>query len=63
MEIRNPTPSALSIPIAINITNDNIVEGLESFQAHIVETSHWSRVRIGPQNIADVIIVDEDACN
>ena len=56
----DPAPSAVSLPIPINITNDNIMEDLEHFQARIVKTSDRFRIRIGPQDTVKVIIVDDD---
>lgn len=46
-----PAAFTLSSPIIINITNDGIAEGVEYFQAQIVETSDWIRVRIGQDTI------------
>ena len=56
-----PANSALSSPILINITNDNIFEGVEYFQACIVETSDIFRVRIG-QDTVNVTITDSELC-
>ena len=53
----HPAPFALSTPITINITNDGIAEGVEYFQACIVETSDRFRVRIG-QDTINVTITD-----
>ena len=52
-----PAPTALSSPILINITDDDIFEGVEYFQACIVETSDRFRVRIG-QDTVNVTITD-----
>ena len=52
-----PAPFTLSSPITIDITNDGIAEGVEYFQAHIVETSDRFRVRIG-QDTINVTITD-----
>ena len=56
----DPAPTALSSPILINITYDDIFEGVEYFQARIVKTSDRFRVRIGPQDTVKVIIVDDE---
>ena len=56
-----PAPFADSLPITINITNDTIFEGLEYFQAHIVETSDLIRVRICQQDTVNVTIIDDDS--
>ena len=53
----DPAPFALSSPITINIMNDGIAEGVEYFQAQIVETSDRFRVRIG-QDTINVTITD-----
>ena len=52
-----PAPFTLSSPITINITNDGIAEGVEYFQAQIMETSDRFRVRIG-QDTINVTITD-----
>ena len=52
-----PAPFTLSPPITIDITNDGIAEGVEYFQARIVETSDWIRVWIGRDTI-NVTITD-----
>ena len=57
----DPAPTALSSPILINITDDDIFEGAEYFQARIVETSDRLRVRIGPQDTVNVTITDDDS--
>ena len=57
----DPADTALSSPILINITNDDIFEGVEYFQARIVETSDRFRVRIG-QDTVNVIITDSEKC-
>ena len=54
-----PANTALSSPILIDITNDDISEGAEYFQARIVETSDIFRVRIG-QDTVNVIITDSE---
>ena len=56
-----PGNTALSSPILINITNDDILEGGEYLQAHIVETSDKVRVRIG-QDTVNVTIIDSESC-
>ena len=57
----DPAPTALSSPILINITDDDIFEGVEYFQARIVETSDEFRVRIGPQDTVNVTITDSES--
>ena len=56
----DPAPTALSSPILINITYDDIFEGVEYFQARIVETSDRFRVRIG-QDTVNVTITDSES--
>ena len=56
----HPVDSALSFPILINITNDDIFEGVEYFQARIVETSDEVRVRIG-QDTVNITITDSES--
>ena len=56
----DPAPTALSSPILINITDDDIFEGVEYFQARIVETSDGFRVRIGQDNV-NVTITDSES--
>ena len=56
-----PADTALSSPILINITNDDIFEGVEYFQARIVETSDKVRVRIG-QDTVNITINDCESC-
>ena len=56
-----PAPFADSLPITINITNDTIFEGLEYFQARIVNTSDFIRVRIGQRDTVNVTIIDDDS--
>ena len=55
-----PNVFAQSFPIPINITDDDIAEGLEIFEARIVWTSYSSRVRIGQRNTVHVKIIDDD---
>ena len=57
----DPANSALSSPILINITNDDIFEGVEYFRAHIIETSDEVRVRIG-QDTVNITITDSESC-
>ena len=56
-----PAPFADSLPITINIMDDTIFEGLEYFQARIVETSDLIRVRIGQQDTVNVTIIDDES--
>ena len=56
-----PENTALSSPILIDITNDDIFEGVEYFRAGIVETSDRFRVRIGLDTV-NVIITDSESC-
>ncbi len=56
-----PENTALSSPILINITNDDIFEGGEYFQARIVQTSDIFRVRIG-QDTVNFTITDSESC-
>ena len=56
----DPADSALSSSILINITNDDIFEGVEYFQARIVETSDKVRVRIG-QDTVNITITDSES--
>lgn len=51
----------MSFPISIDITDDYILECAEFFQVHIVGTSDRLRVRIGPQDTVNVIIIDDDS--
>ena len=50
----------MSSPILIGITNDDTSEGVEYFQARIVETSDRFRVRIG-QDTVNVMISDSES--
>ena len=59
-DAEDPADSALSFPILINITNDDIFEGVEYFQARIVETSDRFRVKIG-QDTVNVTITDSES--
>ena len=56
-----PAPFADSLPITINITDDTIFEGLEYFQARIVNTSDRFRMRIGLRDTVNVTIIDDDS--
>ena len=56
-----PANTALSSPIVISITNDSTFEGVEYFQARIVETSDEVRVRIG-QDTVNITITDSESC-
>ena len=56
----DPAPTALSSSILINIVDDEIFEGVEYFQARILETSDRFRVRIG-QKTVNVTIIDSES--
>ena len=56
----DPAPTTVSSPIFSNITDDDLFEGLEYFQARIVETSDRFRVRIG-QDAINVTITDSES--
>ena len=56
----DPARTTMSSSIFSNITDDNLFEGLEYFQAHIVETSDRFRVRIG-QDAINVTITDSES--
>ena len=56
-----PANTTLSSPLLINITNDDIFEGVEYFQTRIVETSDKFRVRIG-QDTVNITITDCESC-
>ena len=56
-----PENTALSYPILIDITNDDIFEGVEYFQARIVETFDSIRVGIG-QDTVNITITDSESC-
>ena len=60
-ETQTPAHSAVSSLILITITDDDIFEGVEYFQARIVETSDRFRVRIG-QDTVNVTITDSESC-
>ena len=56
----DPADTALSSPILIDIVSDDVFEGVEHFQARIVETTDDVRVRIG-QDTVNVTINDDDS--
>ena len=56
----DPADTALSSPILIDIVSDDVFEGVEYFQARIVETSDEVKVRIG-QDTVNVTINDDDS--
>ena len=58
-DTQTPARSTVSSPILIpiGITNDDIFEGVEYFQARIVKTSDSVRVRIGRDTV-NVTITD-----
>ena len=58
-DTQTPARSTVSSPILINITDDDFFEGVEYFQARIVETSDMFRVRIG-QDAVNVTIIDSE---
>ena len=60
-DVYEPANAALSSPILIDITSDDIFEGVEYFRAGIVETSDIIRVRIG-QDTVNVTITDSELC-
>ena len=60
-DVEIPGNTAYSSPIVIDITNDDIFEGVEYFQARIVETSDRFRVKIG-QDTVNVTITDCESC-
>ena len=60
LDIFEPLAVAQSSPIVINITSDDTFEGIECFQARIVETSDFVRVRIG-QDTVNVDIIDSES--
>ena len=61
LDIFEPLAIAQSSPIVIDIVSDDTFEGIEYFQARIVETSDRFRVRIGPQNTVNVNIIDSES--
>ena len=56
----DPAHTTVSSPIFSSIMEDDFFEGVEYFQAHIVETSDRFRVRIG-QNTVNVTITDSES--
>ena len=54
-------PSVMSLPILINITNDDVLEGVEFIQMCIMVTAHNFSVMIGSQDLVNVTIVDDDS--
>ena len=56
-----PANTALPSAILISIKNDSIFEGVEYFQARIVETSDEFRVRTG-QDTVNITITDSESC-
>ena len=59
-DTQQPLSNAMSSPILISIMNDDNSEGVEYFQARIVETSDSIRVRIG-QDTVNVMISDSES--
>ena len=59
-DTQTPARSTVSSPILINITDDDFFEGVEYFQARIVETSDRFRVRIGRDTV-NVTITDSES--
>ena len=59
-DTQTPARSAVSSPILIGITDNDIFEGVEYFQARIVETSDSVRVRIGRDTV-NVTITDSES--
>ena len=60
-DTQTPARSTVSSPpILIDITDDDIFEGVEYFQARIVETSDRFRVRIGRDTV-NVTIIDSES--
>ena len=56
----DPDDTALSSPILLDIVNDDVFEGVEYFQARIMDTSDEFRVRIG-QDTVNVTINGDDS--
>ncbi len=56
----DPACTTLSSPIFSSIMEDDFFEGMEYFQARIVETSDRFRVRIG-QDTVNVTITDSES--
>ena len=59
LDIFEPRPIAQSSPFVIDIMSDDTFEGIEYFQARIVETPDFERVRIG-QDTVNVTIIDSE---
>ena len=59
-DVNEPADTTFS-SILIDITSDDIFEGVEYFWARIVDTSDRLRVRIG-QNTVKVTITDSESC-
>ena len=56
------TPAGFAVSsFLIDIMDDDIFEGVEYFQARIVETSDRFRVIIGAQDTVNVIITDSES--
>ena len=60
LDIFEPLAVAQSSPIVIDIVSNDTFEDIECFQASIVETSDFVRVRIGPDTI-NVTIIDSES--
>ena len=60
IDTKTPAHSTVSSAILIGITDDDMFEGVEYFQAHIVETSDRIRVRIG-RGTVNVTITDSES--
>ena len=59
-DTKTPASSTVSSLILIDIMDDDIFEGVEYFQARIVETSDRFRVRVG-QGTVNVTIIDSES--
>ena len=57
----DPDPSVMSLPILINITNDDVLEGVEFVQICVMVTADNFSVMIGPQDTINVTILDDDS--
>ena len=55
----HPASFAVSLPISIDITDDDILEGVEYFQARIVETSNRFQVKKGQRDTVNVTIIED----
>ena len=49
-----------SVPFDVNITNDDILEGNETFSLNIIPSSVPDRVIMGNPRLSEVTIVDND---